>query len=287
MVRWDIWKTSKNGIVQWIAPNDAAFIGTNALLPLFEHYSDPKYLNAAQNLAVWIMKKGTRKDGLVYVGYNQDYDTWVEDWLYVDAAFTISFFEKLNQICPSVEYKEWVSKFINQFQKKFSLQSGLFIDILRKGYNPKKHIFTRGQGWALDGLISAYNLLKDVTCLDSSVRLAEMLKKHQCNDGSWYYSLYKESSGQDAKAIPVIAFHLIRLYEITNNHWILEMSIKALKWCNKTQITDNESTAYGGIGSYSTEGAIAGKRNACIIFSYSVAYYILAVRKLKTMGHTI
>lgn len=284
MVRWDLWPQSRQGIVPWLAPNDAAYIGANALLPFYELSRDQSYLNAAIKLANWIIGSGTTSTGLVYVGYRLDEDCWDRSWLYVDSAFTVPFFEALYLLEPAMRYRQWAKKFLDRFLSDFALADGCFAAIIPNKVKGKEYIFTRGQGWALDGLISGYRLLDDSRYLSAALRLAAVLRQTQNPNGSWHYNLYDPASGEDAKAVAVIAFHLLQLFEITNDRLLHDSSIMALDWCCKHQIVDGDDFAVGGIASHTIEGAIAGKRDASVIFSYTVAYYMMAVEKLVMMG---
>lgn len=284
MVRWDIWPQSPSGIVPWLSPNDAGFIGANGLLPMYEFTGDERYLHAAEDIAEWIMGPGTRPDGLVFVGYDMSKRRWVKEWLYVDAAFVVVLFERLHEVRGDERYPAWVERFMQEFIVHFRLANGLFRAFLRKKRERPNYIFTRGQAWVMDTLLSSYRLLKKTEFLEMAQELAYAIEPYQRLNGAWHYNLLDSDSGEDAKAIPILAHHLIDLYTFAQDPRIIEMATRALTWCRRNQVPAEDHQAGGGISSYTIEGTIAGKRNARIIFSYSVAYYILALRKLQRLS---
>ncbi len=69
-VRWDLdaSRGDSYGIVRWLAPNDTAFIASEAFLPLYDATGDTAYLEAARRAATWISEKGMHRSGRLLVG---------------------------------------------------------------------------------------------------------------------------------------------------------------------------------------------------------------------------
>lgn len=285
-VRWDVTRAEPSGILRWIAPNDAAMLGSQGLMTLHALFPDGRCLEAAERIAQWIMTSCTRPDGLVYVGCDARTNRWNSDWLYVDCAFTTTLFRDLYHQTRDEAYAQWTRAFIAAFVKAFLRPDGLFDAFSGEMRVHKGHVFTRGQAWALDGLLSAHEVTPDEELLTIAEATLRRLQETQNPDGSWYYSLLSPQSGKDAKAVPIIANHALRLHGRRPQAWLVELAARALDWCTAQQAPANVPFAGGGIGSYTSEGAITGKTSASIIFSYSVAYYLLATRRLETVTGT-
>jgi len=285
-VRWDVTRAEPSGILRWIAPNDAAMLGSQGLMTMHALFPDGRCLEAAQNIARWIMDSCTRPDGLVYVGCDSRTNRWNSDWLYVDCAFTTTLFRDLYNHSHDFAYAHWIRTFIEAFVRAFIRPDGLFNAFSGDMRVRKDHVFTRGQAWALDGLLSAHEVAPDAELLKIAGGTLHRLQETQNPDGSWYYSLLSPESGKDAKAVPIIACQALRLHELHPQEWLVELARKALDWCTAQQVPAHVPFAGGGIGSYTSEGAITGKTSASIIFSYSVAYYLLAARQLENVTGT-
>lgn len=281
MVRWDFWSDSPIGIVPWLAPNDSAIIGSYALLPLYQATGDVKYLNAAIKIGEWIRRRGMTEDGQLYVGYRADLGIWDKSWLYVDAGFTGTLFEGLYLITDEARWKEALKLFIDDFIQRFWCEEGCFYRTWYAAREMDRNIFARGQGWALDGLISAYRVLKQGKYLQKIVACADYLVEHQNANGSWNYMLNIEDSGECNKGTPVIAYHLLRLSElIPEATRYVSSARKALEWCEEHQYRGPDQFAVGGIHARNVEGCIVAFPNTDTIFTYGVAYYLLALNKL-------
>lgn len=281
-VRWDVWQDSPIGIVPWLAPNDSAIIGSYAFLPLYQETKDNKYIQAAIRIGDWIIKSGMTKAGRLYVGYREDLGVWDRSWLYVDAGFTGTLFEGLYEFTGEVKWKKTLKLFIDDFIKLFWCDDGYFY---KHWYYPNqmvRNIFARGQGWVLDGLISAYKVLKEEKYLEKILACAGYLVEHQNENGSWNYLLNIKDSGECNKGTPIIAYHLLRLSDFTkNSEKYYNSAKKAIEWCEANQYERSDSNAVGGIHAYNIEGCIVGVKNTDTIFTYSNAYYILACNLLR------
>jgi len=281
MVRWDVWPDSPIGIVPWLAPNDSAIIGSYALLPLYQATGDTKYLNAAVKIGEWILRRGMTEGGQLYVGYREDLGVWDKSWLYVDAGFTGTLFEELFWITGEARWKEALRLFIDDFIQRFGCEEGCFYRTWYAAREMDRGIFARGQGWALDGLISAYRVLKEREYLQKIMACADYLVEHQNANGSWNYMLNIEDSGECNKGTPVIAYHLLRLSElIPEATKYISSAKKALEWCEEHQYRGPDQFAVGGIHARNAEGCIVAFPNTDTIFTYGVAYYLLALNKL-------
>jgi len=282
MVRWDVWQDSPTGIVPWLAPNDSAIIGSYAFLPLYQETKDTRYLEAAMKIGEWIIKNGMSEEGRLYAGYREDIGIWDKSWLYVDAGFAGTLFEGLYEITGEVKWKKTLKLFIDDFIKLFWCEDGYFYKNWTYPNQKDRNIYARGQAWALDGLISAYKVLKEEKYLEKILACADYLVEHQNENGSWNYLLNIKDSGECNKGTPIIAYHLFRLSNFTKKtEKYYNSARKAMEWCEANQYKGSDTNAVGGIHAYNTEGCIVGVRNTDTIFTYANAYYILARNLLR------
>lgn len=281
VIRWDVSKTSKIGFIPWRAPNDVSIIASYCFIPLYQRFGNVEFLDAAIEIGQWILKKGMHQDGRLLVGYRDDLHEWDTSWLYVDAGFTTRLFAGLYQITKQQLWFEAQNKFYDWFFPNFSRQDGLFHTFWPKRFwQSRNHIFSRGQAWVLDGVLSSYEANHEERYLDIAYRCCEYLAEKQSVDGSWPYLLLNPDSGACNKGTPILAYHFLRLYQLMPHKWLLDSANRALTWCQEVMSKDIQSLRYGGIFSINTEGSITGSTNTSTAFVYSSAYYILA-KKLR------
>jgi len=225
MCRWDTTCDHPTGFTKWLAPNDSAFIGAYALLPLYRYTNDKRFLNASLILADWIIKKGMKANGQLKVGFRKE---------------------------------------------KKKLFYNMWFSYGRRG----RLIFSRGQAWAMDGLISSYLLLNEEYLLELCEECAKTMINFQTKEGGWYYLADCPETGFCNKGTPILAYHLIRLSKLTGNIIYREAAERAVAWCEKNQYHNNDSWAKGGIVSWNTEGCIINNPNTRTAFPYATAYYL-------------
>jgi rhamnogalacturonyl hydrolase YesR len=279
-VRWDFSRQAPQGVIRWLAPNDSAFIATNAFISLFECTKENRYLDIALATGEWIARRGIDPSGRLYHGYILDEERWVKDCIYVDSGFTASLFVALAEITQDEKWTNLTTLFVDDFIARFQSDEGYFFKMWYAPDQLEDRIFARGQAWALDALLSAYDLLDEQTYLDSIIKCADFLLRHQQKDGSWHYLINDSQSGQDNKGIPIIAYHLLRLYEMCNKGAYRQAAKQALLWCEQHIYRGADPYARGGICAHSAEGNISGIRNVTTSFFYANIYYLLASNKL-------
>jgi len=281
VIRWDVSKTSEIGFIPWRAPNDVSIIASYCFIPLYQRFGNVEFLDAAIEIGHWIVKKGMCRNGRLFVGYRDDLNEWDKTWLYVDAGFTTKLFASLFKLTKQQLWSEALNKFNDWFFLNFSRDDGLFHTFWPKRFwQPRNHIFSRGQAWVLDGILSSYEVNPEKKYVDIAYRCCKRLAEMQSSDGSWPYLLHNPASGACNKGTPILAYHFLRLYQLKPHKWLLDSADKALTWCQTVMSKDIQAPLYGGIFSLNTEGSITGSANTSTAFVYSSAYYILA-KKLR------
>jgi len=277
-VRWDLDRSRARsyGIVRWLAPNDTAFIAAEAFLPLYEATGDPGYLQAARRVAAWIRDQGTHQSGRLRVGCDATTGKWDDSWLYVDSMFVAGLFAGLAAVDPDGGWSAVLQSTLDDAVRRFSLPNGLFAKTWRSRGERDTAKWARGQAWALLGLLDAYGAVPRKRWLDRAIQCANALLDAQNSNGSWYYIMDDPSSGECAKATPILAYSMARLFKATGSSDYWQAARRALRWC-QTQIYDGaDPYARGGVTSHTTEGCIVGARDVNCAFLYSAAYYLLA-----------
>lgn len=278
MARWDIFDQSPTGVIPVFATNDSAFLGANGLIPAYEATDDGVFLDSALRLGDWIVDKAMKSDGQLFIGYRADINLWVDDYLFVDGGFTASFFAELYRVTADSKWLLALKRFTDWFiNVLYDSKNKSFWRIWYSNRSTAKELFSRGQGWALDGVISAYEVTGAERYAEVINGVADTLVQYQHTDGFWSYILDKPSSGDCSKATPILAYHLMRAYRAFGKESWFESARKAVEGCRKSVDLDKtDRRVYGGVHRPSVEGCMFGPANVDAIFMYSQCYLMLA-----------
>jgi rhamnogalacturonyl hydrolase YesR len=205
---------------------------------------------------------------------------WVKDRNIVDTGFTAGLFARLYEITGKKEYRTFLKRFSSKYIDVFYIKSENCFSTAIDG-NDKQYggAFGRGQGWALEGLIPAYRVLRDEEIRTVIRDTIETLLRLQTADGAWAYNLMKPLMGEDCKGVPVIARCLLEWNDIEKDERLITAAQKALNWCVKH--TASDSIAEGGIFSYTIEGAVVHHMYTNTAFTYGSSYALEVAHKLK------
>jgi uncharacterized protein YyaL (SSP411 family) len=278
MVRHDPMGDVPRGFAAWLAPNDGAILGAYGLLSLFEATKEPKYWQAAVDVADWIMREGFVR-GRLRVGFRLETGKWVRSWLYLDAGFTPVLYSKLYQVEPRPEWQQACQSIMDDLIDRLYAGQGRFLSAWERPIIRHKALFARGHGWVLDGLIETYLCTRQQRYLQLATECARFVCKYQNESGSWYYRMDKPESGECNKGTPVLAYHLLRLHSLTEESAFRHAARCALEWCKRKQYLGPDQKAVGGIVSYNTEGAISTALTTRTAFPYASAFQVLAQKE--------
>jgi hypothetical protein len=271
-----------------VGPNDTSFSVKWALLPLYEFTGDDRYNSAAFRALEWV-KNSIYQEGFVPLDYNVNTGKW-EDYTIIDTAFLPEGLEAFDRMRGGHAYAGDIKYFMDRFIDQFTLDTGFYGQNYTPSGGVTRTIFSRGEGWAIEGLLAAYRSTNDTIYLKEASRLGTLMADQQNNDGSWSYvlgfdgrpdSADKEGTGICEKGTPVLAYFLIQLYkEIPDPHY-LNSADMALAWCENNMYQE-EGLGYGGINARSLNSGITGLPYLTTATGYANAFYILA--KLERMG---
>lgn len=282
MARWDVFDQSPTGVIPVYATNDSAFLGTNGLLAAYKVTGEAVFLDSATRLGNWIVDSAMTDAGQLFIGYRSDIGAWVDNYLFVDGGFTASFFAELYRVTNDEKWFSAMILFTDWYIKVlYDPHSKRFWRIWYSDRPTAKELFSRGQAWALDGIISAYELTQSDNYSAVIRGVADTLVKYQHEDGFWSYILNKPSSGDCSKATPILAYHLLRAYQIFRDETWLRCARRAVEGGRRSVDMDgSDRRSFGGIHRASLEGCIFGPTNVDSVFMYSQCYQLLAEQLL-------
>jgi Predicted unsaturated glucuronyl hydrolase involved in regulation of bacterial surface properties, and related proteins len=274
-----------------LGPNDTSFVVKWAMLPMFEYTREPRYLESAKIALDWV-EKIIRTMPFVPSHYYFENKIWA-DRAFVDTGFVVEGFQKYDEITWGYKYRELIEFAMKRYITQFRLDNGFY----GQNYIPEtgvdNNLFSRGQGWALEGLLACIRARVNVEeFLAEAKSLANNIVENQNEDGSWSWSMgnyepndiTKEGTGICEKATGVLASMLIELYildERSDERYLLS-SKKAIQWCEDNMVLNVEE-GYGGIASMSINSGITGLPFLNVATGYANAFYLLAKDTLEKL----
>lgn len=271
---------SQSGVSPQLAPNDSCYIASNALLELYRFTKKEKYLNAAIKTADWTVKTA-RPDGLVFFAYDTRSKKWIKNKNIVDTGFTAKLFAELYEITGNIRYKQFLEKFTNAYINAFYMSNKkCFSTAIDEKDRQFGGAFGRGQGWALEGLIPAYRVLRSDLVKKVIENTINTLLHMQNKNGSWSYNLLRPLMGEDCKAVPVIAKSLLDWSNLNEKRQDLIVAAhNALNWCVRQTVVNG--IGKGGIFSYTVEGAVVHHYYTNTAFVYGSSYALEVAKMLE------
>ena len=265
-----------------LGPNDTSYSINWALLPLYEHTGDDKYLEAAYRGLKWVQSIIHERD-FVPSHYYYERKKW-ENRAFVDTGFVVGGFEKYKRITGNDEFDETILFCMERFISQFRLPNGYYGQNYIPGTGADDRLFTRGHAWVLEGLNTAARMFPE-RFAEEAISVAEKIILNQQADGSfnylWGYGEPQEhvklGSGICEKATAIFAYLLPDLKQsgIADDR-LTETAQKAIIWCEKNMNGDASSEGYGGIMAASLSSGITGLPFLQVATGYANAYYILA-----------
>lgn len=275
-----------------LGPNDTSFSIKWAILPMYEYTGEMRYLHSAEKGLAWVERVIRTKDFVPSHYYFED-KRW-EDCAFVDTGFCVEGFQKYDEVTGGRRYQDLIDFTMKRYMRQFRLESGFYGQNYIPGRGVDSNLFSRGQGWAMEGLLACIREGADRTYyIEESLSLAALLIENQNEDGSWSWSLgdgtpdgeRKRDTGSCEKGTAVIAYLLMELYRISGREECRESAGRAIAWCSSHIRTDTEE-GYGGIASCSINSGITGLPFLTAATGYGNAFYLLARRLLELCEKT-
>jgi hypothetical protein len=147
---------------------------------------------------------------------------------------------------------------------------------------------TRGQGWAMMGLLASHRMMPEGGYLEHARRMAAHLLDAQHPEGYWAFRFDQpvHEVGISEKGTTLWSLLFYRLYRETGEARYLETARKALLWALAAQYTGEDPNAAGGIVGRSPASGVVYRRWFPLICSYTMAWHGLAIlQELELKAH--
>lgn len=278
--RWDPNMTMATGYRQRVcSASDSGFLCGWAWSALYRETGEQKYLAASLKYAKHAGQL-VEKYGIPPQDYMPEVNAWTAHTL-DESGFGVKAFDELYTLTGDEKFKETGKRYIDRHIEKFERADGLWErSYFRANDYLEPGIFmTRGLGWAMEGLVSAYHLTGEQIYLEKSCKMAEYLLDKQNEDGSWNFMLNKttENVGIEDKGTPLWSLLLYRLHEFSKDKRHLEGARKALKWCIENQLTEGEAECMGGVIGSNPQSAVVYRPWYPLTCFYTSGFFALAI----------
>jgi len=271
-----------------LGPNDTSFSIRWAILPMYGYTGDERYLRSAESGLNWVENVIKTKD-FVPSHYYFENKRW-EDRAFVDTGFCVEGFQKYDEIMGSSRYAKLIDFTMKRYISQFKLDNGFFGQNYLPGTGVDFNLFSRGQAWALEGLLACVREGIDKEgYLAEAIALADLIVANQNAAGSFSWSMgdykpseqIKEGTGDCEKGTAVLAWLLLELYLLCKKESFLTSARKAIDWCSEHIKTD-VAEGFGGIASASICSGITGLPFLEVATGYANAFYLMALNLLTT-----
>ncbi|RMG64021.1 MAG: hypothetical protein D6722_17220 [Bacteroidetes bacterium] len=137
-----------------------------------------------------------------------------------------------------------------------------------------------GTGWAMEGLVAAYELTQDALDLAKARKMADVLLAYQLEDGSWSYNIKARDPNEiSEKGTALWSLLLYKLYRHTQDPVYLAAARAALGWCLDHQYVGPGPLARGGLIGVSRQSGVVYRSWVRLACTYASGFLGLAVRE--------
>lgn len=281
----------KGGYMEFLSPPDSLFLAGWGWMSLYRCTENKEYLEAAKLLVEQTIKLLLKNEDIIEQDYMIPANQW-KDWILDEAGFGMKGFAELYESEPDDRYKRWGEFYINQILNCFEREDGLWDRMWTRSSHSLSEIsyHTRAMGWAMQGLLSSYQLLSEKKYLDKAVKMADAMLAVQNEEGFWFFQFNEgaEELGISEKGTAYWSGLLYRLYEYTLEPKYFQAAEKALDWCLKNQYVGNDPDGYGGIIGRTPSSGVVYRRFFDISCTYTSAFFGDALTQaLKISGGKI
>lgn len=266
----------KRGYMEFLSPPDSLFMAGWGWMPLYAKTGEKKYLEATKLMVEQTWRILQTNDDIIEQDYMMPDNKW-KDWILDEAGFGMKAFAELYKAEPDEKYRQWGKIYIDQILNCFEREDGLWDRMWTRSTKTVWEIsyYTRAMGWAMEGLLSSYQLLEDKVYLQKAEKMARAMMSYQNEDGSWYFKFDRgaEHTGISEKGTAYWSGLLYRLYDATQNPEYREAARKALDWCVENQYLGEDSDGWGGIIGRTPSSGIIYRRFFDLSCTYTSAFF--------------
>ncbi|WP_159523055.1 glycoside hydrolase family protein [Sunxiuqinia indica] len=293
--RYDPRMIYDEGFSGYLSPADAHFLAGWGWIPLYEATGDQRFLNVAilQSEQIGKVMEG---DSIVEQDFVLKANKW-KNWTMDESGFGMIGFSETYKYTKNEKHKQIGKEYLDGLINVLEDPSGLWYRTFHR--NQADHTddcwptgrpvgtpilmkdgqTTRGNGWAMIGLLSAHQMMPEGDYyLKKAIALAENVIGKQLDDGSFPWQLYVDPQkvGISEKGTPLWSLLLYQLYQYTDNPKYLEAAQKALLWCMEHQYTGDDILARGGIVGDTWASGIVYRHYYPLICTYTMDWFGLA-----------
>jgi hypothetical protein len=277
-VRWNTRIDTERGFQQYLSPADTSFLAGWGWIPLYEATGDQEFLEAA-NLATDAIARLVDRFGIPPMDYIVDDGEW-KDFTLDESGFTPEGLAEVYRVIGDERAKDTAVGFMTHMIGTFESPNGIWY----RQYNQKtgevaEPDYTRGLGWAMEGLLAMDRLIPDSFYLEKAKRIGETVLRYQREDGSWSENMRDQANGLGIteKGTALWSFLLYRIYGRTGDERYLSAARSALRWSIRQQPETSDPHARGGIPGISNGSGVVFRRWFRLSCLFTCAFAGLAI----------
>jgi unsaturated chondroitin disaccharide hydrolase len=266
----------KGGYMEFLSPPDSLFLAGWGWMPLYAATGDERYLNATKLLVTETARILKQNTDIIEQDYMIPAEEW-KDWILDEAGFGMKGIAALFAADPNLLWQRIGKEYIEQCLSIFEREDGLWDRMWTRSTATitKTEYHTRGAGWAMEGLLSAYELLRDTRYLEKAAKMADCLIQHQNTDGSWSFEFDKkpEAYGRSEKGTAYWANLLYRLNDFRPQPRYAQAAQRALDWCVANQYRGADCDGFGGVIGRTPHSGVVYRRFFDLSCTYTSAFF--------------
>ena len=266
------------GFEHYYSIADAQFLAGWGWIPLYEATGDVRYLDGVKRLTETTGKL-TQAFDIIPMDYLVRAGRW-KDYALNEQGFGTEGINELYRVDPDPAYVSIGDAYMQMLLAKFDTEEGIWnrkylIDAAEKV--PTAY-HCRGTGWAMEGLVAAYELTRKPLYLAKARKMADVLCAYQLENGSWSYSIKDRDPAEiSEKGTALWSLLLYKLYRHTQDPVYLAAARRALGWCLDHQYTGPDPLAQGALVGISRQSGVVYRPWFRLACSYTSGFFGLAV----------
>lgn len=239
--RWQNSFDAPGCVIGYYSIADSAFSCRWGIAGLYKLTGDERYLHYMEKLYDAVIR-WMEDFNVVPSDYQDDLDDFTSFTL-DETMFATGLFKVIYDIKGDEKYKTDCRRYIDSLIETLYLGSGCWarMYLQKEKHNTGFMNDTKGHGWAMDGLLCAYELTGDGKYLEMAVDTADFVGGFQNEDGSFNnFFACSETGGTGEKSTALWSWLFFRLYELTHDVRFSEKAEKALSFLRSILDHGNE-----------------------------------------------
>lgn len=274
IARWDPLPEVQRGSEKFASLADTLFLAGWAWGRLYDHTGDERYLEGMRTLAA-AAERQISEFGVIQQDWLFGRGRWLERIL-DEAGFGTKGLAELHRLTGEAAAANLAGAYLDPLIDRLGREDGLwdrFWYVAAESRTPSENML-RGLGWALEGLLSAYDATGNEAYLESASKMADVVISHQRDDGAWtfQFDLPVEEVGLSEKGTALFSGLFYRLHDATGDQRYLDAARAALAWARSRLRRGADDEARGGIVGINAQSGIAYRPWFRVCCTYSTAF---------------